>query len=784
MSLVQQSRNKYRPLIILLTIFLVIRTLILLSSISNTIFNQELCAGTLAKILTHNPQLPVFACLDKYRWGGVLIGIFVAPFFLLFGDTLVVLRFVIMLLSLGTLVVLYLFTHEFFNRRTAIVASLLFIFSPPNYTRMSYINTGSYSELNFLAILAIFVFYKIFFTQRTDQKISKNYHANYLYALFGFLCGFGLLFDYTFLLTIVCCLLFWFIFDARLFLKKYFYIFLIFFLIGFSPWFYYNITYKWNGVFIIHGRSVWQLFTSNSLGKSMVQFKNLLLFDIPGYLAFKDVILIKGAYISYAYYFIFIGSFLYISWVHRRSLLRLALGLVPLSRFRISSSDVPVDTFLIVYSVIFCLVYSLCGFPFYPASILRDNIIVPYKEIFPLTLFIFIIIARFLDTIKKRAHKYSSFVFYVSLLIIIVISTTANIRLVDPSSFTVNTIPKGFNYVRLGIQLNSCCIFKDDLDKCLGCIENVDKQNRRFAYDGYEWATHAGLPDVQAYAEMVLRRIDKGYWPFAYERLGETLERTIWSQGTITRELEDNLQRDYLPYVYRGVGRKLVRKVGAVDLKKYLFLKNRVGEKYWLYFDEGIGIELDEALINNTKKAVQFLKSVDRIDREYIFKGFGMGKEYTEISYVQLFLFGFGKLGVDLGRWNTIMDNLEEEFRPDSYRRLGIEIGWRFIHGMKNYRNFLEKTEERYWPSLYKGVGIGIGWRFGYTMDGCKRIVQHLDKRFWPHLYKGLGIGVTRWSGYQLDGGQQDMSKVPGDYKFYFEQGINEAFSERYEAKR
>jgi len=784
MKSVEQPINKYRPLIILLVIFLVIRTMILFSSISNLVFNQELCVGTLTKIITQGLRLPVFACLDRYRWGGAIIGIIDVPFFLLFGDNLVVLRSVIMLLSLGTLVVLYLFAYEFFSRRTAIVASLLFIFSPPNYTRISYLSTGSYSELNFISLLTILVFYKIFFTQRADNKISENYHTNYLYALFGFLCGFGLLFDYPFLLTIVCCLLFWLIFDIRFFLKKHFYIFLIFFLVGFGPWFYYNIAYKWNGVFVMHGRSIWQLFTSNSIVKTMAQLKNLLLFDIPGYFDFKDFFFIKGTYLAYTYYFIFTSAFLYLFWLHRKVFLKLLFALVPVSRFRISSKDVPVDTFLIAYSVFFFLVYSLCGFPIFPGHPLRDNIIAPFKEVFPLTLIIFVIIARALDVLKGNRTKWGIFISSACLSGIIVIGLVGNLNLVDFSGFSASLLPKGYNYIRVGKQLKSSCTFKDDLGKCLGLIEKIDKQNRRFVYDGYEWAIYAGLPDVQSYEEMFLKRIDNRYWPFAYERLGEALEKIIRSRVIIEQELYGNLQKEYLPYVYRGMGRAFVKEISPVDLKKYLFLRGMIDEKFRPYFYEGLGIELDEALISNTKKTVKFLNSVDKIDREYIFKGFGTGREYTEISYVKLFLFGFGRLGVDLERWDAIMGSIDDEFRTEASQRLGIELGWRFIYGMKKYRIFLEKTEERYWPSLYKGVGIGIGWRFGYTLDGCKQIVQHFNKRFWPYLYNGLGLGVTRWNGYQLDGERQDMSKVPDDYKSYFEQGVKEAFSERDEVKR
>jgi hypothetical protein len=311
----------------------------------------------------------------------------------------------------------------------------------------------------------------------------------------------------------------------------------------------------------------------------------------------------------------------------------------------------------------------------------------------------------------------------------------------------------------------------------------VDKQNRRFVYDGWEWGTHLGLPDIQAYAEKVLRRLDQEYRPFAYERLGQVLERFDRFDGIMARKLSDNLQKDYLPYVYRGVGRELVRKTGADHFEKYLFLRARIDETYLPYFHEGMGMEFDEALINQTEKAVQFLNSVDPVDRAYIFKGFGRGKEYIEIRYVELFMFGFGRLGCDLKRWKAIMDNIEEKFRPDAYQRLGIEVGWRFIHGTKEYRNFVDKTEERYWPFLYKGLGIGIGWRFGDTMDGSMRIVHEFDQRFWPYLFEGLGVGAMRRYGYQLDEWAQAVRQVPREYKPYFEQGMNEALGERYEAK-
>ncbi len=768
---------KYRPLVILVALFLLIRLLILFSSPSNLIMSQELCVGTFTKMLIHDSRLPLFSCLDRYRWGGVVTGILAVPFFLLFGDSLIALRSLLLLYSLATLVVLYLFLYEFFSKRTAVIASLLFILSPPNYTRLSYVATGSYSELNFLALLTIFVFFKIFFTR--SPRVP-----GYLFALLGFLCGFGLLFDYPFLFTLVCCLLFWFIFDARLFLKKHLYVFLILFLIGFSPWFVYNIAYRWNGLFVIHGRSIWQLFTGNSLGKSLGQFRNLLLIDIPGYFDFRDFFSVKGAYLSYLYYSVFVLSFIYVSWRHRRPLLMSLSRIVTFSHPGVSLRSLPGDVFLIVYCVLFFAVYSACGFPFFPSFPIRENIIFPYKELFPLTLFIFMIMAQFLEAVKMGARAYSSFVYYACLFVIIGAGLIGNVSLIDISGFPVSLIPRGFNYVRAGKQLNSSCTFKNNLHQCLRLIGLFDRNNRRFVYEGYDWATHEGLPDVQVYAEKVLKRIDKEYWPFACERAGEVLEKHLWSQGMITQELAAHVSAGYLPYVYRGIGREFARTAGAADIGKYLFLRNRIAEEYRRYFLEGMGIELDEALMSDTKGTIRFLNNVDRVDRESIFNGFGRGKEYTEISHVQLFLLGFGRLGVDMGKWNEIMEGIDEESRADAYQRLGIETGWRFIHGMTTYRTFLGKTQERYRPSLYRGVGIGIGWRFGYTVDGCVRIVQQFDQSFWPLLYEGIGRGAARRSGYQPDGWAQEMLKVPDKYKEDVKRGFFEASGERYEAKR
>ncbi|MFC1514806.1 ArnT family glycosyltransferase [Candidatus Omnitrophota bacterium] len=770
-------KSKYSFLLVLVFFFLLVRFSILFSAVDNLIYDDELGGGTLAKAVIDGFWTPLFDCADSFRWGGQVVTLAVVPFFLLFGETLLVLRVVAMFFSLITLIVLYLFLFRFFNRRVAIVASLLFILSPPTYTKMSFVCWGGYTEINFLVIFTLLIFYKIFFiSEARHASVGKREVApRYRYALFGIFSGFALFYDYSFLLALFCYLFFWFIFDRRLFFKKNFYIFCIFFLLGFTPWFVYNQMYNWDGLFVIRGQSIIAWYARNSLSVSLSQFKDLVVFHIPRFFSFKDFFFIPGSFISYFYYLIFVLSFVGLFWFHRHSIANLLIGLLPGVRGKVPSRDISPETFLMIYPLCFLFVYAFFGIAHVPVE--EVDMLFPYRYLFPLLPFIFMLNSLFLDEIAKRC-KSRIVVFYFLTVSLICLGLVGNLSMISREHLNTFFIPKGYNFVRLGKRIRKRYLYRSDIVRTLRYIENVNKKSRRFCYEGYEWGIDEDAPRslMRRRVKEVIGNVEEDYYPFVYERLGKVAGIRFVCGDELSEYLGAGFDEEAHYFFYRGLGIGFSSRFSH-DPETYNCLVGLIGKWYLPHFYEGFGMELDDLFITHTSGFLRFINSLDGDSRRHVFIGFGRGKEYREISYIK-FSLGTGRIGHSMKRWRRKVNKIEDQYKPYCYQRLGIETGWRFIHNTKKYLAFLEEAEEDYRPYLYTGLGIGIGWRFGYSIDGCVRLIRQANKDLWPFIYEGLGLGVARRYGYQLDDWAEEMAKVPSAYKPYFNKGIRQALDE------
>jgi hypothetical protein len=726
------------------------------------VFDLETNIGTLAKVMIDgNSPAFVFGLSDNYRGGAVILGILTVPFFLLFGESLLVLRAVAMLFSLGALVIIYLFIYNFFNRKAAILASLLFILSPPNYIRGAFVSSGGYTEMNFFSLLAIFLFYKIFFAEVVNRK--------HLFAFFGVLSGFALFYDYTFLLTLSCCLLFWFSFDKKLLLKNDFYIFVLFFLIGFSPWFYYNLTHNWNAVFIMREESLWAWFTKNSFLRSLTRLKDLIVFDIPGFFRFRDLFFFSKNFISNTLCAIFAISFIGILWAQRGSIARFFKGLIPLRRFNITPRMISPEVFLIIYALIFMLAYAFCGTSYLAKR--EVDIVFPHRFLIFLIPSIFMITSIFL--VKITNYKYGVLVSRVLAGVLITISLISNLGMISIQNYMLSTLPEGYNYVFFGKQLRY--VYNERIEQSLDSIKKIDRKDRRFFYEGYKWAVpegKSGFSTKDYVQKIIMVSIDKDSWPFAYEHLGRVMGRNLWYDKFADEELKSYVDKLFYPYFYLGLGRGFAGR--GLNEHAYNYLLGKIDKQYWRYFREGMGMEMDALFIDNIKKFSQFMAIMDIETRKDIYGGFAEGKEYPRMSY-NIFSSGFGKITHSVKAWKERIDCIEEEFKPYCYQRLGIEIGWRFIYDIKGCREFLQKAEEKYRPYIYKGLGMALGWRFGSNINGCELLIRQIEQKYWTYAYEGLGAGVVKRYGYQLDERAKDSEKIPVEYKDQFRKGLKEA---------
>ncbi|MFC1514809.1 hypothetical protein ACFL5X_02800 [Candidatus Omnitrophota bacterium] len=345
----------------------------------------------------------------------------------------------------------------------------------------------------------------------------------------------------------------------------------------------------------------------------------------------------------------------------------------------------------------------------------------------------------------------------------------------------MHKIYRGYNYYDLGKII---CRRFDDPERWVEAVKAIkNADDRRYCYAGMGWGFGKEKfdSDYDFYLSKVVGRIDKEYLPYVYDRLGGVMGMAGHS-GILSRDLKRRLRGDYSSYFYQGLGREAGRRF-VCEIEGYKRLRDRVAEEYEIdaeyqtYFHEGIGVELYEVLVNDSGRFMEFMKTVDEGFRLSVYEGLAGGREYYQFDYGE-FGSGIGKAGYSMDRWKRIIDKIEKEYRPFCYRRLGIEMGWRFIHDIKRYLVFLDMVDAEYRQGLYRGLGIGIGWRFGHDIDSCVQLISQTDQYLWPYIYEGLGLGVSRKYAYQSDEWAKEAEKVPAEYEAFFEAGVRKARQE------
>jgi len=764
-------KNGYKSLVILTLAYLLVRSAVLFTSIDKIHLDEEEYRGNVAKELISGPILPLFDYQrSEYEGGSLVNGILATPFFLIFGETLLSLKLVGLLAGLMLFILWFLFLDEFFNKKVAVLASILHILPPFIFTRVSLSVIGAQEQSGIFTILAACLFYKIIFKQAKRT----------IFVFLGLVCGFGLFFSYVFLLTLLTILLLWFLFDKRFILRKDFLAFVIFFFIGFSPWICYNLTHNFEG-FIVSDQPALYWFTQNSPFDSLSRLIKFTTVDIVNSFEFCRIGFLSGKFLSYAYYLVFVVSFCVLLFLNRKVFLGTLSRIIPGKRFNFPPAEPSKYMLLLIFPIVFSTFYSFTGIS--PKTDFYSSYVLRYRNVLPLYPFIFAFIAIFLHKISNM-HKYFHSSYFAPILMgaLIFPGLISNARVVTVDNLrrsSLLTIYRGYNYYNLGRVI---AWRFDGSSKWIDSVKSLkNAEARRYCYSGMGWgyAEDKFNADYTLYLGTIIHKIERDYWPYAYEWMGEALERGLRYDKSTAAGLRNYLNPDMISYFYGGVGRQAVKEIGGNPEQALIDFRKRIDEEYAPYFFKGIGVELFSVLTDRPKIFYRFMNSVDARFKPLIYEGMAQGREYYRFIYGD-FGFGIGKIGYDIGKWGKIMSKMEIEYRPFCYERLGIEIGWRFIHGVKEYLSFLRATDQEYRLYLYRGLGTGIGWRFAYDLKGCVKLIQNIDQAFWPYVYQGLGMGVARRYAYQEDAWANESKEIPVSYRSFFYAGIKDASSRKY----
>jgi len=456
MKIFSQSMKKESIILIGIIIGYVLLRLLLVSSNRDTIFDQnEFLSGTIAMELIQGPSLSLKYCMqDNRSYGSIVNGILSVPFYLFFGPSSASSKMVSILFSLGVLVFWYLLLNRFFNQRVAIITSLLFTLSPTVYTKCSVLSVGSHPETNLFTSIIIFILYLIFFDNRRGNKY---------FILLGLISGFSFFYSYLFGITLLVLLIFWFVFDRKFILRPKFCLFLIFFLIGFSPRVYFTEGVKpvFEGVsFFLR-----DAFRNDiSFINIMLKTKVFLLKDLPRLFAFKHM----SNFFQYIYYIFFMISFFSLLWVDRH----LIHELIPLKLKKVTISS---KNLFLIFPLIFSLVYILSRYDIHQEGWQFAGYIVP---LYP---FIFVTIGISFDKVFRK-NRFLKTLSVIVLSLFLMAGLYENLALISFSKIGQGFIYAGYSYRFFGERIGTYRNFNNN--RILEMIRTIAFQKRKYFLEG------------------------------------------------------------------------------------------------------------------------------------------------------------------------------------------------------------------------------------------------------------------------------------------------------------
>jgi 4-amino-4-deoxy-L-arabinose transferase-like glycosyltransferase len=299
---------------------------------------DELYRGTIAQELVTGLTMPFPEYrADDYSGGSLVIGALAAGFFLLCGPTLFALKLAPLLLFTLALVFWYWTIQQYAGERVGGYFALLFCFSPPLLTAYSMTAAGSHSETIVFSALTVW----LLFSMLSDERGSLT-----LPALLGLTAGVGLWFCYTYGLTLLALLGFWFWHDKGMLRRWRVLWFALGFLVGFSPWILINAQTHLAGL-VVQGKPVWEHFGLGYLLKGLAQPRKLAPYEFFADIASDDPQDLYRRAVNLLYSLLYLGPFL-------------AAGVLRLKTGRSAPAEVsPTRPTLVGFAILYLVVFTL-----------------------------------------------------------------------------------------------------------------------------------------------------------------------------------------------------------------------------------------------------------------------------------------------------------------------------------------------------------------------------------------------------------------------------------------
>jgi hypothetical protein len=335
--------------------------------------------GIMTKHILSGDDFSIFDYMPDYSGSGELNSIISLPIIYLWDMSKITSKISAIIFFIGLVILLFKFMDDFFNRELALIVSLLFVLTPN--VRMLLFASHFLDGLFFNLLLLYFIF-------KYYDKMSIKHSV-----ILGIVSGFAYWITIPTLGLVITLFLFWYVFDKKFFMKPYLFIFLIFFVIGYSPGIYGHFTQSEDF------NALQYEFDQLSINDILPNLKDLIIYKMPLLLDDDHKIL------SYIYYILMITSYIAISFFNKNSIKTFLLGLLPFKKYYSKPTQIKREIFLLVYPLIFLFALSLSS---------RGSAL---GHLFPIYIFPPILISLFLKKLWKTKRTYAKLLILVLIII-------------------------------------------------------------------------------------------------------------------------------------------------------------------------------------------------------------------------------------------------------------------------------------------------------------------------------------------------------------------------------
>lgn len=576
---------------ILILLFLIVWIVSLFAFFYDTFEVRERHAGLIAESIINNKLVMP---LSNYQYlaekGDALIaGILTVPFFIIFGTSYISLKLVALFITAIIFVLWLVFVKKYFGYPSMLFFGLIFIFSPPTFTKVSLMTWGFHGQANFYIIMALLLFFHINF----DKKVTST---KWLFWILGLVCGLGLYSVKIFAVFLLALIAFWIYFERNIFLKLKFYFFVLGLGIGYSPGIFYNLTH---GKYLVQvtDMPLWKLCFDNFLLRAKEVFLTIFV-DLPTSFMFVGA----GRWFSYFYF----------------SLFCLALIVSCFKRgYEKESSQKRIFGFLILYFSLFIVMLN-----FSPHDLEPKYAALGYRYLVVIYPFIFLVLAEGLRWVYGKTKNKTIFMYFICSLIML-FAIKGNFSRIDLSSWKNMLSYKGVSYERLGWVIGGAYLAQEGIDKCNRIISKVPEAEQNVTYEGLGFALYtnqsSNIPET-------IEKVPKEYQARTYKGFGEM---SVW--GYIHNEDSEKLKsyinlipREYLPDFVIGFARAVSLEYSLDLAKGRDFFLTYFSDKDLKYLYRGFGEAAGEWLGD---LALQRLGEIEERFESYLLQGIVEGKK-------------------------------------------------------------------------------------------------------------------------------------------------------------